>query len=103
MAPDMLEQRKMCTVFTDGSSNSRGSVVDLILNSDTRLVFKASLHFKFPTNNNKAKYEAFIVGLTLVFEMRAKETRLWTNSLLVVSQVKGEALTKVIRATNMLW
>lgn len=76
MTPDTLEQRKMCAVFTDGSSNNRGSVVDLVLNSETKLVFEASLNFKFPTNNNKAKYEAFIVSLTLVFEMRAKETRL---------------------------
>ncbi|KAI5417582.1 hypothetical protein KIW84_042260 [Lathyrus oleraceus] len=68
----------------DGSSNSRGSGVDVILENDSRLVVEASLRFEFSTTTNQAEYEAVIIGITLPNKMGAEHIKLRTYSKLAV-------------------
>lgn len=59
---------KPCTkwiIFIEGSANIRECGVSLILESDERLIVKASMRFNFSTTHNQIEYEAFITGLTM--------------------------------------
>ncbi|MCI06143.1 gag-pol polyprotein, partial [Trifolium medium] len=94
LTPGSVNPCTSWTVFTDGSSNSKGSVAGLILESEEGLVIEVSLKFSFPVTNNQAEYEACIAGVDLALEMGAKHLKLRTNSQLVVTQIKGEAQAK---------
>ena len=39
--------------------------------------------------NNAAEYEALLIGLKLAIEVRAKHHKVYSDSQLVVNQVKG--------------
>ncbi|XP_074328040.1 uncharacterized protein LOC141665953 [Apium graveolens] len=49
-----------------------------------------ALKLDIPTTNNKAEYEALIVGLGLARAVRAKNLKVCGDSRLVVAQVNGE-------------
>ena len=44
----------------------------------------------FSTTNNKAEYEALLEGMSMVQRMGEKAVKMFSNSRLVVGQVKGE-------------
>ena len=48
-----------------------------------------SLRLVFHTSNNEAEYEALISDLRAVLQLRAEEVKVFSNSKLVVSQIKG--------------
>lgn len=70
-----LEESATWKVFTNGLSNSRGTRTNLLFESKIGLIVEVSLHFEFTTNNLE-KYEAFIVGLTLVSKIGVEEVML---------------------------
>ncbi|GKG16505.1 reverse transcriptase domain-containing protein, partial [Tanacetum coccineum] len=49
-------------LFTDGSSYTDGSGAGLILTNQKGMEFTYALRFRFDATNNKAEYEALIVG-----------------------------------------
>lgn len=81
-------------LHVDSSSNSKGSGVGLILESDEGLVVEVSHNFAFQTSNNQTEYEACIVGLLLARDFNAEVIELNTDSLLVVSQTKEDFSAK---------
>ena len=44
----------------------------------------------FSATNNKAEYEALLEGMSMVQRMGEKAVKMFSNSRLVVGQVKGE-------------
>ena len=48
-----------------------------------------SFRLGFKTSNNEAEYEAFIAGLRIAFDMGARDIEVYSDSRLVVNQVKG--------------
>ena len=50
-------------VYVDGTSNTRGSGVGVVLVSLEGIRVEKSLRLGFQASNNEAKYEALIVGL----------------------------------------
>lgn len=54
------------------------------------MVVEVSLRFELHTTNNQVEYQEVIVRITLVEEMRAECVNLRMNSLLLVSQIRGE-------------
>ncbi|KAL2453064.1 RVT 3 domain-containing [Abeliophyllum distichum] len=48
-----------------------------------------ALHLEFKASNNTAKYEALLVSLRLVQEMKPRKIQIYSDSQLVVSQVNG--------------
>lgn len=48
-----------------------------------------SLRLGFHASNNEAEYEALIAGLRVVQKLDAKEVKVFSDSKLVVSQIKG--------------
>ena len=47
------------------------------------------MKLKYNATNNAAEYEALLTGLKLVIEVRAEHLKVYSDSQLVVNQVKG--------------
>ena len=72
----------------DGAANAQGSGAGLILTSPDGIDVEYPLRFGFQASNNKAKYEAVIVGLNLAHSMEADQLDVSSDSQLVVKQIK---------------
>ena len=77
-------------VYVDGASNRKGSGVGLVLISLEKVIIKKSLRLDFSATNNEAEYEALLIGMAMVQRMGGKSIKLFSDSRLVVGQVKGE-------------
>ena len=89
-------------VYVDGASNQNGSGVGLVLVSPEKVVVEKSLRLDFPTTNNEAEYEALLEGMSMVQRMGGKSIRLFSDSRLVVGQVRGEFEAKDERMQGYL-
>lgn len=49
-----------------------------------------ALRFSFPTTNNEAEYEALLAGLLLTKEVQVEALVIFSDSQLVVYQIRGE-------------
>ena len=58
--------------------------------SPKRITIEKSLRLGFSPTNNEAEYEALLMGTTMVQRMGRKAVEMFSNSRLVVGQVKGE-------------
>ena len=67
-----------------------GSVVGIVLVSPEKITIKKSLRLGFSATNNEAKYEDLLEGMSMVQRMGGKAVKMFSNSRLVVGQVKGE-------------
>nr|GEY48723.1 reverse transcriptase domain-containing protein [Tanacetum cinerariifolium] len=85
---------KPWTLFTDGSSCLEGSGAGLILTNPGGTVFTYALRFKFDASNNKAKYEALMVGLRIANQMDVKNLASKVDSRLVANQINGSYIAK---------
>ena len=74
----------------DGAANQRGAGLGLVLISPEEVIIEKSLRLGFSATNNESEYEALIVGMSMVRKMGGKAVKLFSDSRLVVSQVRGE-------------
>nr|GFC49576.1 reverse transcriptase domain-containing protein [Tanacetum cinerariifolium] len=72
-------------LFADESSCTDGSRVGLILTNPERAKFTYALRFGFDATNNKAEYEALIVGLKIAEQMGVKNLKANVDSRLVAN------------------
>ena len=89
-------------VYVDGALNQKGAGVGLVLTSSEMVIIEKSLRLDFPATNNEAEYEALIEGMAMVQRMGGKSIKLFSDSKLVVSQVKGEFKAKDERMRGYL-
>ena len=89
-------------VHVDGASNQKGSGVGLVLMSPEKVVIEKSLRLNFSATNNEAEYEALLEGMAIVQRMGGKSIKLFSDSRLVVSQVRGEFEAKDERMQGYL-
>ena len=74
----------------DGASNALGNKFGVLI------IFPQGFHTPFISilcfdcTNNMAEYEACIMGIKVAIDMRIKFLRVYGDSALVISQVKGE-------------
>ena len=61
-----LQEPLSWRVYVDGAANQRGSGVGLVVISPDKIIIEKSLRLGFSVTNNKAKYEALLVGMTMV-------------------------------------
>ena len=80
----------MWEVYVDGASNKKGSGVGSVLISPKKVVIEKSLRLDFSATNNEAEYEALLEGMAMVQRIGGKSIKLFSDSRLVVNQVKGE-------------
>ena len=62
----------------------------LILVSPEKITIEKSLRLSFSTTNNEAEYEALQMGMMMVQKIEAKAVKIFSNSKLVVGQVRGD-------------
>ena len=74
----------------DGASNAQGSGVGFLLTNSEGVVTEYALRFNFKASNNQAEYEALLAGLRVVKELGIDSLRVFSDSQLIVGQVKGE-------------
>ncbi|GKV40693.1 hypothetical protein SLEP1_g48304 [Rubroshorea leprosula] len=76
-------------LYVDGAANVEGSSVGAVLLGLDGFKSEHALRFKFQTTNNAAEYEALIYGLKLASELKVQNIQVFSDSQLVVGQVKG--------------
>ena len=74
----------------NGAANQRGSEVGLVLVSPGKITIEKSLRLSFWATNNEAEYEALLMGIVMVQKMGGKTVKVFSDSKLVVSQVRGD-------------
>ena len=89
-------------MYVDGVANQKGSGVRLVLVSPEKITIKKSLRLGFSATNNEAEYEALLVGMAMVRKMGGKVVEMFSNSRLVVGQVKGELKARDVRTQENL-
>ena len=77
-------------LYIDGAANQRGSGVGLVLVSPERITIEKSLRLNFSATNNEAEYEALLMGIMMVQKMGGKVVKVFSDSKLVVGQVRGD-------------
>ncbi|XP_050257150.1 uncharacterized protein LOC126702460 [Quercus robur] len=77
-------------VYVDGAANQRGAGLGLVLISPEEVIIKKSLRLGFSATNNESEYETLIMGMSMVHKMGGKAVKLFSDSRLVVDQVRGE-------------
>ena len=86
----------------DGAANQKGSGVGLVLISPERITIEKSLRIGFSATNNEAEYEALLQGMIMVQKMGGKAIEAFSDSRLVVSQVRGELEARNTRMQEYL-
>ena len=89
-------------VYMDGAANQKRSSVGLVLISPKKLIVEKSLRLGFSTTNNEAEYEALLEGISMVQRMGRKSTTMFSDSRLVIDQVKGKLETRDERMQGYL-
>ena len=74
----------------------------LVLISPERLILEKSLRLGFSATNNEAEYEALLEGMSMVHKMGGKLVTIFSNSRLVVGQVRNELEAKDERMRGYL-
>ena len=77
-------------LYVDGAANQRGSGMGLVLVSPEKITIEKSLRLNFLATNNEAEYETLLKGMLMVQKMGGKAIRVFSDSKLVVGQVKGD-------------
>ena len=70
--------------------------------SSEKVIVEKSLRLDFPATNNEAEYETLLEGMAMVQRMGGKSIKLFSDSRLVVSQVRGEFEAKDERMQGYL-
>ncbi|XP_024029260.1 uncharacterized protein LOC112093922 [Morus notabilis] len=81
-------------LYVDGSSNDNGSGAGLVLHTPEGHKVTSAVRFEFPASNNEAEYEALLAGLRLAEHLKAENLDIFSDSQLIVNQVKGQYQTR---------
>ena len=74
----------------------------LVLISLERLILEKSLRLGFSATNNEAEYETLLEGMSMVHKMGEKSVTIFSDSRLVVGQVRNELEAKDERMRGYL-
>ncbi|GAV57616.1 RVT_3 domain-containing protein [Cephalotus follicularis] len=83
-------ERGIWKLSVDGSSCITGSGAGLVLTSPDDWTLEYALRFRFKATNNKAEWEALIVGLTIAKHSEVQKIEASSDSQLVVGLENGE-------------
>ena len=89
-------------VYVDGASNQKGSGIRLVLITPEKINVEKSLRLDFSATYNEAEYEVLLMGMAMVQRMGGKSVKVFSDSRLVVCQVKGEFEAKDERMQRYL-
>ena len=69
----------------------------LVLVSPEKITTEKSLRLGFSATNNEAEYEALLIGMMMVQKMGGRMVKVYSDSRLVVGQVRGELEARDLR------
>ena len=92
-----LQGRLSWKMYVNGMANQKESGVGLVVTSPKGIIIDKSLRLGFSTTNNEAESEALLEGMALVQRMGVGSMEIFSNSRLVIGQVKGELEAKDVR------
>ena len=98
----MAQEPLQWEVYVDGAANQKGSCVGLVLISPEKLIVEKSLRLGFSATNNEAEYEALLEGMSMVQRIGGNLATMFSDSRLVVGQVKGKLEAKDERMQGYL-
>lgn len=81
------------SLYVDGSFTSDASGVGIILVSPEGFIVKMAIKIVFKATNNEAEYEAMLVGLKLANAIQVYDVDIFSDSQLIVKQIKGQFKT----------
>ena len=81
-------------LYIDRASESQGAGVGILLIGPNKIQIRYAVKLKYNTTNNATEYETLLTGLKLAIEVRAEHLRVYSDSQLVVNQVKGNYQVK---------
>ena len=93
---EMVEE-KWCNIHFDGAVNKEGARVGICITGPKFEYRSFSYKFYFDCMNNVVEYEAIILGLKMIKELKIKKVSIYGDSELVVNQVKGIYQAKHLR------
>ena len=70
--------------------------------SPEKIIIEKSLRLDFSATNNEAEYETLLIGMAMVQRMSGKLVKVFSDSRLVIGQVKGEFEAKNERIQGYL-
>jgi len=76
--------------------------VGQVLISPERITIEKSLRLRLSATNNEAEYETLLKGMSMVQRMGRKAVKMFSDSRLVVGQVKGELEARDARMQGYL-
>ncbi|KAM2799221.1 hypothetical protein COP2_004355 [Malus domestica] len=86
----MVEMRdNYWTMYFDGSSTSSSAGVGVVIQSPNHYRWYFSLKLDFDCTNNQAEYEALIIDLGILHDLRATRALILNDSELVINQLNG--------------
>ena len=85
-----------------GVSNAQGSGIGIVLESPEGMKIEHLLRPGFHASNNEAEYETLVARLRAVLEIGATYVEVYSNSCLVVSEVKGSFEARDLRMVDYL-
>ena len=74
----------------------------LVLISPEKTIIEKSLRLGFSAMNNEAEYETLLQRMAMVQRMRGKIIEMYSDSRLLVGQVKGELEARDVRMQEYL-
>ena len=83
------EEKRQWNIYTDGSSNRRAEGAGIMIRTPEGDEIWCMIRLDFPTTNNKAEYEALVVGLDLAKAAGAENVVMHCDSQVVTSQING--------------
>ncbi|XP_024019753.1 uncharacterized protein LOC112091128 [Morus notabilis] len=81
-------------LYVDGSSNDNDFGAGLVLHTPEGHKITSAVRFEFPASNNEVEYDALLAGLRLTEHLKVEAIDIFSNSQLVVNQVKGQYQTR---------
>ena len=86
----VVEANIQWKLFVDGTSNDYFSRAGVILETPEGRYICYALRLKFPSTNNEVEYAVLIGGIRLAKELQLKTLQIFSDSQLVVCQVRKE-------------
>ena len=74
----------------------------LVLVSPEKITIEKSFRLNFSATNNEAEYEALLKGMQMVQKLGGKAVRVFSDSRLVVGQVRGDLKARDSRMLEYL-
>ena len=74
----------------------------LVLISPEKIIIEKSLKLGFLATNNEAEYKALLMGMAMVQKMGGKTVEMFSDSRLIIGQVKGELEARDTRMQEYL-